>query len=404
MRITLPRVSLRAWFAVTIVAAYLLGKMFYLSGQGAAQPADVGMVAGFLLLVTPRAALRMAGVNVFLLLLMLWAVTVNLGWAMLTGNLEFLTSVTYYLFNLGIVLAVFWTRQKNPRLFDLVMPAVILLAMIGQVLFVTFFSGGYRSEGTFENPNQLAFWCLCCMTIWILCRPGRLGLPDLAVALGLGWVEICSLSRAGMAALGLLLLIWLFRTVRSTRARLIAVGIIIAGGLVLAVTPVISHKVAESQLMARAEERINRQQPESELEYRGYDRIIAFVGHIVIGAGEGEKERFADTGAKHAIEIHSTFGTLIFSYGILGITLFGLFVWRLTQTIGLERYVYLVPSLAYGFTHNGLRFSFFWFMVGMLLSLAITEGRRLAPVRAPPAPGRPAYGGPAPANQPMGRR
>ena len=99
------------------------------------------------------------------------------------------------------------------------------------------------------------------------------------------------------------------------------------------------------------------------------------MGHIVVGAGEGETERFFAPGAQHTIEIHSTFGTLLFSYGLLGISLFMLFLWRTTRIISFDRYIYLIGPMAYGFTHNGLRFSFFWFMVGMLMSYAVTEGK-----------------------------
>jgi hypothetical protein len=405
MRITVPRVSWQGVFAISIVALYLFGKMFYAAGQGGAQPADIAMVGAFLVLISPRAVVRLAGVNMFLLLLMLWAAAVNFGWSMATSNPEFITSMSYYLFNLGIVLAVLWTRQKNPRLFDLFMPVALLAALATQVT-LTFFSGTYRSDGTFNNPNQLAFWALCCLSIWILVRRARISPLDLAVALGFCWVELCSLSRAGMGAMALLILIWLLRGVRTLRQRLIALGIAIFAAVLLALTPTVSAKLADSDLAAKAEARMNRQSQLSQFEYRGYDRIVEFAGHIVIGAGEGEKERFADTSRKHAIEIHSTFGTLLFSYGILGLTLFFAFLWRLTRTLSFDRYVYLAPSLAYGVTHNGLRFSFFWFMVGLLLSYAIIEGRRVAARRPVPAGPAPIYptGAPLGARGPVGGR
>ena len=392
MRITMPRVSKAGALAVGVMATYLFGKMFYVSGQGGAQPADMAVAACFLLLITPRAVVRLAGVNTFLIALMVWAVVVNIGWLFVSNNPEFLRSVSYYAFNLGIVAAVFWTRQKNPRLFDIAAPVAVLVALAVQLFVITFVGGSFRSSGTFENPNQLAFWALCMLSIWVLCRPGRIGLLDLAVVAGMVWVELSSLSRAGVGAMGILIVVWLLRTLRTTRLKLIALMATAIAAVVLALTPAVSTRLAESELVAKAEQRINRKRPLNELEYRGYDRIFRYVGHIVVGAGEGEKERFVAAGSKHTIEIHSTFGTLLFSYGLLGITLFFLFLWRTTRTIGFDRYVYLAPALAYGVTHNGLRFSFFWFMVGMLMSYAITEQKRLlrAPARSPRSPvGRP---------------
>lgn len=393
MRITVPKVSKAGMVACGLMATYLFGKMFYVAGQGAAQPADVAIAACFLFLITPRAVVRLAGVNAFILLLMVWAIVVNLGWLAATANTEFLRSLSYYAFNLGILAAVFWTRQKNPRLFDLLMPPVTVLAVAVQIYMVTFVGGYFRSAGSFENPNQLAFWALCMLAIWVLSRPGRIGLLDLGVAAGLIWIELNSLSRAGIAAMGLLLAVWMFRTLRSTRSRLIALSAAALAAALLALTPAVSSRLAESEVVMKAEQRMNRERPISELEYRGYDRIFRYVGHIVVGAGEGEKERFLATGNKHTMEIHSTFGTLLFSYGLLGITLFFLFIWRLTRTTNFDRYVYLAPALAYGVTHNGLRFSFFWFMVGMLLSYAVTEGKRAA---RKPAPQRDQFGHGAP--------
>lgn len=391
MQIILPKFSLNGLFFIGIAGAYLFGKMFYVGGAGAAQPADIAMAGAFLLLITPQALARLAGVNVFIVLLMCWAIAVNIGWALISSDREFITTASYYAFNLGVIAAVFWTRQRNPRLFDFVIPGVVLASVLLQVFMITFVPSGYRSQGTFANPNQLAFWSLCSMTMWILARPRRIGFLDLAVIGALVWVELHSLSRAGMGAMSLLILVWLVRTVRTFRARVIAVGVTIAGAFLLSLTPAISSKLSQAEMVSKAEARIQRQQTMSEMEYRGYDRILEFTGHIVLGAGEGKRERFADP--TREIEIHSTFGTLLFSYGILGITLFFAFVWRLTRTVAFDRYVYLAPALAYGVTHNGLRFSFFWFMVAMLLSFAITEGRQFAPQRRPLPPMRPAYRG-----------
>ena len=375
MRIMGPRVSRVGLISIGAVSAYLFGKIFYVSSGGVAQPADIAIACCFLLLITPRAVSRLAGVNAFLLAAFAWAIIVNVGWLFVTSDTEFLRSLSYYAFNIGIVAAVFWTRQKNPRLFDIAVPVVTVLGVIVQLAVITFAEGGYRSAGTFENPNQLAFWAVCMLGIWILCRPGRIGPLDLAVAAVLVWIELNSLSRAGIGAMGLVVVVWLLRTLRSTRSRLIALLAVAIAALLLALTPAVSSRLAESDLVAKAEQRLHRQQSLTELEYRGYDRIVRYVGHIVVGAGEGETERFFAPGAQHTIEIHSTFGTLLFSYGLLGISLFMLFLWRTTRIIRFDRYIYLIGPIAYGFTHNGLRFSFFWFMVGMLMSYAVTEGK-----------------------------
>jgi len=114
--------------------------------------------------------------------------------------------------------------------------------------------------------------------------------------------------------------------------------------------------------------RINsRMSTYDELQARNVDRILQYSQHTILGAGEGDFDRFA---YDREIEIHSTFGTLLFSYGIPGITLFGLFVLQLARRLDRRHWAHLVAIFLYSLTHNGLRFTYGWLVLALLAAIA----------------------------------
>ena len=97
--------------------------------------------------------------------------------------------------------------------------------------------------------------------------------------------------------------------------------------------------------------------------------VMALVGggYLVLGAGQGATERFDTEG-----EVHSTPGTLIFSYGLPGSVLFVLFLWNIVGGDAVRSTLLLAPLLAYGLVHNGLRFPWFWLAVCVIYYCAST--------------------------------
>lgn len=73
--------------------------------------------------------------------------------------------------------------------------------------------------------------------------------------------------------------------------------------------------------------------------------------------------------------MHSTVGTVLFSYGVIGTFLFGIVLWRIYRRSGFANFLYLAPAFAYGLTHQGLRFSLLWVLFA---ALAVTGRQRQA--------------------------
>jgi hypothetical protein len=108
-----------------------------------------------------------------------------------------------------------------------------------------------------------------------------------------------------------------------------------------------------------------------ELFVRNIARILHYPRYTLLGAGEGDLGRFP---ADRPFEIHSAFGTVLFSYGIPGVTLFVAALLDLWRSLRPALRWHLVALLGYSFSHDGLRFSFAWIVVGLLAGMADDPG------------------------------
>ena len=72
------------------------------------------------------------------------------------------------------------------------------------------------------------------------------------------------------------------------------------------------------------------------------------------------------------VEIHSTLGSLIFSYGLVGA---GLALLALVASIGrsLAGFLYLGPVMIYGLAHNGIRQPLLWVLLAVAVSFEFSS-------------------------------
>jgi len=104
-------------------------------------------------------------------------------------------------------------------------------------------------------------------------------------------------------------------------------------------------------------------------EERGYDRIWRNQQYLVLGAGEGGLSRFDDTAYVKSMEIHSSAGTVLFSYGVVGSMLFLVFMWRVIRGARVRLMITLLPPLLYTGAHQGLRFTMLWIVLAVFVPL-----------------------------------
>jgi hypothetical protein len=369
------RASIRATFDVIKDRKLLLWSLhvvlfpFYIFPSGLPQPADMVMLAlAPMTLLSRRRRFLPDGMKPLYALIAFVAYTalVNIVWTLVTANFTanakdgFLLPSVFYVFNaLTFVTFLILYQEYGTRMVWL----TVRLALISVVLQVTqsFLLRGYNHRTTlmFNSPNQLGYYALltACM---ILIGQRRLKVSTIEVVAGLMacmYLALQSSSKAALASIAMLGLV-----IIVNRLRVALLGAIVLGALVATSNPF-------SDALDKAQERIEREGHLGFAEERGYDRIFNNPEYCVLGAGEGDTRRWAHESALGTHELHSSLGTLIFCYGIVGTMLFGAFLWRIMARTGFRAWLIMVPAFMYGLSHQGLRFTLLWVLLALVIGL-----------------------------------
>lgn len=338
--------------------AYLLLKPFYFGSSGTPQISDAVLtVAMILAVLTPGGALNSSSRRVLRssLLFALYIAFINLTWSLWLSDWQMLSYVAFALFNFGLLATCLRAAAVNwSSCLKIVAHAISASTILQAVLSLVSASGtGVRETLFFNNPNQLGYWSLLSASIFLICTrhvPVRT-LVQTVTLLCLAYMAALSLSKAAMISFVLLLGVHLLR---SPKLVIVALG-------VAAVALAFSSEVGIVERVSARLENIGDQSDDS-ASGRGYDRIVKYPEHLLIGAGEGGFQRFS--GVEY--ELHSTFGTILFSYGLIGSALFLVLMYHVFRCGGYFQFAYLLPSFVYGLTHQGLRFSLIWLLFAVV--------------------------------------
>lgn len=365
----------RSFVAAGFVLA-LCGGSVYIFPSGLPQPADfiwLLWVAAVLLtsaMPPPLRVTRRAGGALLLGLgFLAWVIAVSLANAAIFSDARLILPSLFYIFNVAIFGAVIVQGSRHPEWFlELVSSASLAaLIVVAAGLAITLEGGAARQSGGFNNPNQMGYFTLLLGCLFVLTTPvtklwGGRGLTFFATALA---IVGFSASLSVMAA---------FCT--------IVVGAVVKGGklsvlvriflmfslVIVAVERLLALTGIGAHLRETVLHRISLLSHKSEnvAESRGYDRIGEFPQYIPFGAGEGGLWRF---GHQYQLELHSTWGTLLFSYGVIGFSLFVLILLFVLKGRPIWVWLLILAPSIYGLTHQGLRDTSLWVFLGCLAAL-----------------------------------
>jgi len=365
----------------------ILAFPFYLFPKGGLQISAVFLFVAAMQAIrwNPRMIIRPGSVIIGrlgfpLTLFVLYSILVQLTWALVLDEPGILIYSAYNICNLfvfvGVALQCLRSKGFARLLVQLTLVSVLLQTLLSAAGF-GWWSGSFRNVVYFQNPNQLGYFSL--LSAGILTVGVRMGLIR-GIHFGVGilaciWLAQLSLSKAAMLAIVVLLFYGGLQTSVLTMGA-VAVAMII--GLDLFQDRLV---LIESQLRTVGE------QMDDSLAGRGYDRIWLHPMMNLLGGGEGAVWRwgsFLELG-----EMHSSWGTVLFSYGVPGVIAMLYFFSRLTFRLGMASLVPLLSVLMYGFTHMGLRFLPLWIMFGFIGGLAAAKVRQRVQVGARSAHGLP---------------
>lgn len=359
-------------------ALYLLLVPFYVVSGGLPQPGDA-----LILVLVPMAftgwngRLRRDSVRIARAMLMftVWVCAVNVAWAVVlsTWFRSGLFSL-YYVYNAAFFLSALVLYQRFGDDFVRLTTHLVWATVAFQVVASFVMLGGAgRSQLFFHNPNQLGYYALLSACVIALTQR-RLSMGLISSSLGLlgcGYLALISNSRSSVAGVALLAMLMFL-----SNPRVLIVGGILATALAALESPIDNSVSSFQQRLAdkSAHER-------TFLEQRGYDRIWNNPEYVLLGAGEGTSKRFAASTAIGGAEIHSSFGTLLFSYGVVGFVLFGVFLARLLDRVSGKAALVLLPPLLYSFAHHGLRFTMLWVLFAIFVGCKERGALPVGPVR-----------------------
>jgi len=360
---------------IALILGILLTPL-YIFSSGGIQPAH-GIL--FLFILTQanqllRIFLIEKHASSVLFILTIWAFFREGFGAIAHNDIRALLPAIYWLYNFLLFAAVvtFLRTRERERALELAVPGAVLVAFFGILLLgysLTIDSEGFRSVGTFNNPNQLGYFSVCVASLMLLLWKsknikGRTATVYLAVA---AFLSIVSLSKAAMVAVffaGALVLWPKKLNLRSLTTSVIGIGITL--------TAAYSLFNAENPNDINFVRRLNQigQDQDDSLEARGY---FAFLDgnalHLIFGLDSTEVQNIVGH------EVHSTIFSVFNTYGLIGLALFliflGLWCLRLYKNFGFNAFLYIAaPPMLYGITHNGTRFTIFWILLSASFALS----------------------------------
>lgn len=305
---------------------------------------------------------------------------------------RFALSSLYYIYNFIIFLFAVSLFKKNYPLMIRLTCAGIIIALCVQGLWAEFLPdpGARRMTAGFKNPNQLAYWALLCMAMLVCLKQNmKFNMIDfMALAVG-AYIQTLALSKAGIIAAGILLILACFMPQMPRMARYAALFMAIVTCAYLLFSPqTLSNLNGRIESFSRVTERLDNVGAESDdsLEGRGYTRISENPVYLLIGAGEGGFERFRTWSSPK--ELHSGLATILFSYGIFGFCLFAAFLGCIFYKQPWYCWAILFCVLLFSLSSQTIRFNHTWIFLAVAYASFVFRPVLIKPQEetAPPFP------------------
>jgi hypothetical protein len=365
----------------------------YVFSSGLPQPSDLMIV-----LLLPFALARWNG-KLYressrplkaLILFVGWVILVNYTWMLVLGKFglagkdAFLMVPSFYIFDAATFLVALLLYQRYGRRFLWLTFHLVLAATLFQAVFSMLIKTSHGGRGIvlFNNPNQLGFYALLSASMLALGRK-RLGFSAWKTGIGVTaaiYLALLSASKAALLGCGILLVVSVLNNPKA----------VVLAGLAMLAALFMGGPISDAIGMTKSRlEAPDRYEEYNFFELRGYDRITAHKEYLFLGAGEGGLSRFEETSVIGDHELHSSAGTLIFCYGVVGTILFLRFLYRIVAGVRWRMALLLLPAMAYSMAHQGLRFTMLWVVLGVFVGLkheklASTPEPQPAPAGNPP--------------------
>jgi len=349
---------------LSIWALYLILFPIQLLPQGSPQIADyfllIGMIYMFVRFILQKSDIVLN--NYYLsgaFLFSIYSLGISLVFYVISLDFKFLIASFNYIYCFLCLYYVAELAQKK-LFFQITFLSIIIT--LGLQLFLFFKTGLNYDSGRymimFQNPNQLGFWGLIIFLILLVIKD-KIILKRYFFFYGClilsSFFILVSISQAAILSLILILLFLLFR--KSSKIFVLAFLTFIISIIVFLDFSKLNENLVTKAIVTRFEsDLLNKNDNDNNLEARNYSRIWENPEYLIFGAGESGLSRFGND----SNEIHSTFGSLLFSFGLIGFLLFFIPLLKVSLfPIRLNSYIFMF-FLLFTLAHNVLRWPLFW--------------------------------------------
>lgn len=363
-------------FLKIVISLYIITCPFYVFDSGLPQPSDGIAVIGILYVLisgkmTPLFKMKVLKRLIqFVGLVVLINIAYYLFYEVNGIDNKFYFPPLFYIFNMLFfsMILIFLNKDFSKKVN--ILSFAVLCSLFVQVALGIVHVGTGRSSLFFNNPNQLGYYSLVSLSIFAA-LPSKYRsnkIITLAAVLMSAYLILLSGSRAALLGVALLGIIVFVKEGFKIKASSIFFILIVA---------ILGWYFASQNLFVDKQIKSIRQRNEektlqgvSEWQVRGYDRFYLYPEYILFGAGEGMYDRFR---SYQQLEMHSGPGTILFSYGILGLLLFISFLKYIVKRNVLFNILLLTPVFLYNFTHQGFRDSLFWILLAGIFIVSEKE-------------------------------
>lgn len=316
----------------SLISLYILTKPFYLWNSGLPQISDIVLAIAFFMILfkVPKGEIgRTIKDNKYFFFFLIFVVVINIFYSIIYLDSNFLLHGLYYVFDaIGII--TFVLCIKNNDGFERTLNNSLKLSLTIQLLIFLLGVGRYygvtRYMGTFNDPNQFAYYCFLSFGFIFLISRKEKKKTDLlffALALFLIFESSSTGMLVGMSVFVILYIIPAIKiAIRNIKRYMIQfifmVILLIGGGIAVANLSNNFAFISNNPVVARIEQKFSRMEGNDDIDLwqeRGYDRIYFYPHYVLFGAGEGGYWRFEK--AYHQYEMHATFPSLLFCYGFM---------------------------------------------------------------------------------------
>ena len=308
----------------------------------------------------------------FLLLafFVIYSFGVNIVFYCIYFDIQFLTSTFQIIFNGIIFIFLYSLLHVLPKSKQFVLWGIVLAYLIQWLVLMLglgetkFFP---RYAGTFNDPNQMAYWFIATLVCYYLLREKSSGWLHLFISGSFLIFVVLSFSRS--AFLGLLFyIVGLAVLGASKNLKLFFFSILLIFGIASVLFLSNIENGGSNKKLDIIVDRVFHIDFKKQADERGYTRFTEFPEYMLLGSGQGEHKRFnrLKDPSYLNVEMHTSWGGLLFYYGLPGfISIFLLIVFGLGNLSGKTKLLVL-STFVYGLTTYSFRTPIFWVLLSVV--------------------------------------